>query len=192
MLSFIRKRLPSKDRSTEHLQHVKSNHNQDEHQNDDEIKRSQSTNELDNNNNNEKKKQKKKKKNKFNSSSTVDALVHPSTISSTSETINKSYSDVDYFPMMCGTTSQSNKHDKTSTNNDCSSDCYLNPSDILQTKSDINYVQTKPRVFQIPVIDCRYEDKKLSYKHVDHQRTKVLQQLTEQRIQKKLIKLRNI
>jgi hypothetical protein len=32
MLSFIRKRLPSKDRSNEHLQNVKSNHIQHEHQ----------------------------------------------------------------------------------------------------------------------------------------------------------------
>jgi hypothetical protein len=65
----------------------------------------------------------------------------------------------------------------------------LNPSESVQT---INYVQTtetKARVFQIPVIDCRKEQKLPNYKDIDHQRTKALRELTEQRTQQKLFHL---
>lgn len=45
----------------------------------------------------------------------------------------------------------------------------------------------KPRIFQIPVIDCRKEQQQLpNYKDVDHQRTNALRQVTEQRIQQRL------
>jgi len=122
MLSFIRKRLPSKDRNNEHLQHVKSIQNQVFKflsnylfilflfKKDDQIKRTKSTNELDIQNNENKKIKKNKKKQR--SSLNIDQIVNDSNIS----TINKSYSDVDYFPMMPGALSQSVNHDKTSTN----------------------------------------------------------------------------
>jgi hypothetical protein len=132
MLSFIRKRLPSKDRNNEHLQHVKPNHIQHEHQvfkffslkknlfisffflkGKDEMERTQSANEL-NMNNNQNKKKKKNAKKKTKSSLTLDELVHASNTSSTVNQINKSYSDVDYFPMMPGALSPSNNHDKIS------------------------------------------------------------------------------
>jgi hypothetical protein len=77
------------------------------------MKRTQSANEL-NVNNNEKKKKKKNKK-KERSSATLDELVVDSNISPTINQINKSYSDIDYFPMMPGALSQSINHQKTST-----------------------------------------------------------------------------
>jgi len=77
---------------------------------DDQIKRTKSTNELDIQNNENKKMKKNKKKQR--SSLNIDQIVNDSNIS----TINKSYSDVDYFPMMPGALSQSVNHDKTSTN----------------------------------------------------------------------------
>jgi hypothetical protein len=122
MLSFLRKRLPSKDRNNEHLQQVKSIQNQVFKflsnylfilflfKKDDQIKRTKSTNELDIQNNENKKMKKNKKKQR--SSLNIDQIVNDSNIS----TINKSYSDVDYFPMMPGALSQSINHDKTSTN----------------------------------------------------------------------------
>jgi len=67
---------------------------------------------------------------------------------------------------------------------DSLSDCYLNPSESLQTINGLNYVQT--RVFQIPVIDCRKEQRVMDYKDVDHQRTKALREVTEQRTRQKL------
>jgi hypothetical protein len=44
----------------------------------------------------------------------------------------------------------------------------------------------KTRVFQIPVIDCRKEQRVMDYKDVDHQRTKALREVTEQRTRQKL------
>ncbi len=72
---------------------------------------------------------------------------------------------------------------------DSLSDCYLNPSESLQTINGLNYIQTgemKTRVFQIPVIDCRKEQRVMDYKDVDHQRTKALREVTEQRTRQKL------
>ncbi|CAF1286752.1 unnamed protein product [Rotaria sordida] len=189
MLSFIRKRLPYKDRSNEHLQNAKSNHIQHEHQDDNNMKRTQSTNELNLNNNDNKKK--KKKKNKEMSSSTLDGLALVSNTSPTTNRINKSYSDIDYFPLMPEALFQSNNHDKISKERDSLSDSYLNPSENVHTTSDINYVQTtviKPRVFEIPVIDCRKEQRIPNYKDVDHQRTQAIRQVTQQRTQQRLIK----
>ncbi len=60
----------------------------------------------------------------------------------------------------------------------------------MKTISDINYVQTtvnKPRVFEIPVIDCRKAQPIPNYKEIDHQRTKALKQVTEQRTQEKFV-----
>jgi hypothetical protein len=73
------------------------------------MKRTQSSNELNMNNNENKKKKKNKKKNK--SSLTLNELVHAS---NNPPTINQSYSDIDYFPMMPGALSRSNNHDKIS------------------------------------------------------------------------------
>jgi len=59
----------------------------------------------------------------------------------------------------------------------------------LESVQTINYVQTtetKPRIFQIPVIDCRKEQQIPNYKDVDHQRTKALREVTEQRTQHRL------
>ncbi|UJR29502.1 hypothetical protein I4U23_010719 [Adineta vaga] len=175
MLSFIRKRLPSKDRSDEHLQHVKSN------KDDSHINRSQSNDELSIDNNG-KKKQKKKKKNTIKSSSTLNVLDTSSPIE------NQSYSDVDYFPMMAsGTLSQSVNQNTTSSSDRSSlSDCYFNPSEVMQNIPDLKYVQPvigKPRVFEIPVIDCR-----ANYKDIDHKRTKALRDVTEQRNEKRSTK----
>ena len=64
---------------------------------------------------------------------------------------------------------------------DSLSDCYLNPSENVQT------TVIKPRVFEIPVIDCRNEQQIKNYKDVDHQRTKALREVTEQRIQEKSV-----
>ncbi len=50
----------------------------------------------------------------------------------------------------------------------------------------LNYVQMKTRVFQIPVIDCRNEQRVLDYKDVDHEKTKALREVTQRRIQQKL------
>jgi hypothetical protein len=52
----------------------------------------------------------KKNKKKQRSSSNLDQIVNHSNI----PTINKSYSDVDYFPMMPGALSQSINHNKSS------------------------------------------------------------------------------
>ncbi|CAF0871021.1 unnamed protein product [Adineta ricciae] len=177
MLSFIRKRLPSKDRSDEHFQHIKSN------QDEDRINRSQSNNEL-NGNSHEKKKEKKKKRSiAMKSSSTLNEL-------DTIPIQNQSYSDVDYFPMMSGAFSQqSNDHNKTSSlDRNLMSDCYLNSNDVMKTNNQhIKYAQpvvTKTRAFDIPVVDCRTQPM-TSYKDVDHQRTKALQDVMKQRIDKK-------
>jgi hypothetical protein len=74
---------------------------------------------------------------------------------------------------------------------DSLSDSYLNPSESVKTTtSDINYVQTtviKPRVVEIPVIDCRKEQRIPNYKDVDHQRTKALREVTDHRIQERFI-----
>ncbi len=72
---------------------------------------------------------------------------------------------------------------------DSLSDCYLNPSESVQTTNHINYVQTiatKPRVIQIPVIDCRKEQQVPNYKDADHERMKALREVTEHRIQQRL------
>jgi len=55
---------------------------------------------------------------------------------------------------------------------DSLSDCYLNPSESVQTTNNGNYVQTrviKPRVFEISVIDYRKEQQVPNYNDVDHQ-----------------------
>ena len=39
----------------------------------------------------------------------------------------------------------------------------------------------KPRIFEIPVLDCHREKQLSNYKDVDHQRTKALREITEQR-----------
>ncbi|CAF1124857.1 unnamed protein product [Rotaria sp. Silwood1] len=189
MLAFIRKRLPSKDRSNEHLHNVKLNHNQHGYQpNGDQMKKSESSNDLNVNNNNENKK-KKKKKNKERSSLNQDELIISSNAPPIVNRINISYSDVDYFPMMPGALSQSVNHDKESINRDSLTDCYLNPSESIQTTHNINYrerSQIQSRVFQIPVIDCRQEQWISDYKDVDHQRTKALRDVTEQRREKRV------
>jgi hypothetical protein len=168
------------------------------------MKRTKSANEL-----NIDKKTKKKKKEK--SSSTLDGLVLASNTSPTFDRINKSYSDVDYFPMLPGALSPSINPDITSTNRgknscfvfylnaflfylkDSLSDCYLNPSETMKTVNEIKYVQTnvtKPRVFQISVIDCRTQQQQMpNYKDVDHQRTKALREVTVQRTEKRLVHL---
>jgi hypothetical protein len=64
---------------------------------------------------------------------------------------------------------------------DSLSDCYLIPSENLQT------TVIKPRVFEIPVIDCRKEQRLINSKDVDHQRTKALQETTEQRTQERFV-----
>jgi len=74
------------------------------------MKKTQSANELSTNKNENKKTKKKKKKQR--SSSTVDEFDIASNSSPTINQINKSYSDVDYFPMMPGALSQSINHDK--------------------------------------------------------------------------------
>ncbi len=87
---------------------------------------------------------------------------------------------------MPGALSQSINHDQTSKNRN------KNSLEIQQRPNDINYVQTaviKPQVFQIPVIDCRNEQQIPNYKDLDHQRTKALRELTEQRIQQRLFQL---
>ncbi len=63
---------------------------------------------------------------------------------------------------------------------DSLSDCYLNPSESV---NGLNYVT---RVFQIPVIDCRKEQRVLDYKDVDHEKTKALREVTQQRTKQKL------
>lgn len=68
----------------------------------------------------------------------------------------------------------------------------MNPSETIQTADPMKYVQTtvtKPRIFQIPVIDCRKEQQLPNYKDVDHQRTKALRQVTEQRMEQRLFHL---
>jgi hypothetical protein len=77
------------------------------------MKRTQSSNEL---NENKSKNKKKKKKERY--SSTLDGLSIDPNPSSTVNQVNKSYSDVEYFTMMPSPSSlsQSNNHDKTSTN----------------------------------------------------------------------------
>lgn len=72
------------------------------------MKRTQSANELDLNDNKKKIKKKNKKKERS-SSSTLDQIL----MSSNTSPINKSYSDVDYFPLMPGALSQSNNHGRT-------------------------------------------------------------------------------
>ena len=71
---------------------------------------------------------------------------------------------------------------------DSISDCYINPSESIQTRNDINYVQSnqvKPPVFEIPVIDCRRGRHVLDYKSIDHRRTIALREAIEQRTQKR-------
>src|SRR5271154_889778 len=72
---------------------------------------------------------------------------------------------------------------------DSLSDSYLNTSECVQTTNNSNYVQTTvitPRVFQIPVIDSRKEQRIQNYNDIDHQRTKALRDITEQRTQQRL------
>jgi hypothetical protein len=62
-------------------------------------------------------------------------------------------------------------------------DCYLNPSKSVQIINNINYVQIaaiKPRVFEIPAIDCGKEQRLPNYKDVAHQQTEALRDFTEQ------------
>ncbi|CAF1112677.1 unnamed protein product [Rotaria sordida] len=194
MLSFIRKRFPSKDRSNEHLQNVKSNYIQNEYQdNGNQMNKTESTNDLNVNNNENKKKNKNKnknkKKNKKRSSLTQDEFSFCSNALPIVNQINKSYSDVDYFPMMPGALSKSINNDNESINRDSLSDCYLNLSESIQTTHHMNYIETSQinsRLFQIPVIDCRQEQQISNYKDVDHQRTKALRQVTEERTQKRI------
>ncbi len=71
---------------------------------------------------------------------------------------------------------------------DSLTDCYANPLESLETINRLNYVQTKTtqqRVIEIPVIDCRKEQRVLDYKDVDHAKTNALREVTEQRIQQK-------
>lgn len=72
---------------------------------------------------------------------------------------------------------------------DSLSDCYLNPLESVQTVNDIKCVQPKSRVIQIPVIDCRNQQQIPNYKDVDHQRTKALNDVTQQRADKRLFHL---
>lgn len=69
---------------------------------------------------------------------------------------------------------------------DISSDCYLNPSEIVQKTNGLNYVQTN-RVMEIPVIDCREGQNLRNYNDVDHSRTRALRELTEERTQEKFV-----
>ncbi len=130
MLSFIRKRLPSRDRTNE--RHPIPNRIRHESQvrsrlmtfqliqylfilkDDDQIKRTQSADELNVNNNEDKKKKKKKKKEK--SLSTLNQIDNTSNSSPVTIQINQSYSDVDYFPMMPGALLRSMNHQEISPN----------------------------------------------------------------------------
>jgi hypothetical protein len=111
MLSFIRKRFPSKDRKDEHIKSNKVliievlmriyfvySSKVDDHRN-----RSQSNDEWSVNND--------QKKNTRKSSSTLNELD-----TSSPSIQNQSYSYVDYFPMMPRTLSQSNNQNKTISN----------------------------------------------------------------------------
>ena len=69
---------------------------------------------------------------------------------------------------------------------DISSDCYLNPSESVQKTNGLNYVQTN-RVMDIPVIDCRQEQKVINYNDVDHSRTRALREVKEERTQEKFV-----
>lgn len=69
---------------------------------------------------------------------------------------------------------------------DRTSDCYSNPSEIVQKPTGLNYVQTN-RAFEIPVIDCRQDEQILKYKDVDHSRTRALREVVEQRNQEKFV-----
>ncbi|CAF2587997.1 unnamed protein product [Rotaria sp. Silwood2] len=153
------------------------------------MKKSHSSNDLNVNNNENKKK--KKKKTKERCSLNPDELILSANSSPIVNQVNKSYSDVDYFPMMPGALSQSMKYDNKSINRDSLSDCYLNPSESIQTTHNINYVETsqiQSRKFEIPVIDCRQDQQILNYKDVDHQRTKAIRDVTEQHAQKRSAK----
>ncbi|CAF3068552.1 unnamed protein product [Rotaria socialis] len=189
MLSFIRKRFPSKDRSNEHLQNMKSHYIHHEYQNDDQLRKSQSTNDINVNSNVKKKKKKKNKKDKERCSSTVDALNVSSNVSPMDNLINRSYSDVDYFPMMPGRLFQSMNRDKKLTSLDSSSDPYLNSSEIMEPTNVNTYrkvSQIKTQTFEISVIDCRQAHQIPNYKDVDYQRTKALRGVTEELTKKKI------
>ncbi|CAF4013235.1 unnamed protein product [Rotaria magnacalcarata] len=193
MLSFIRKRFPSKDRSNEHLQNMKSHHIHHEYQSDDQLRKSQSTNDINVNSNVKKKKKKKNKKDKERCSSTVDTLNVSSSVSPMSNLINRSYSDVDYFPMMPGPLCQSMNRDKQLTSHDSSSDSYLNSSEIMKPTNVNTYMevsQIKTQVFEIPVIDCRQDHQIPNYKDIDYQRTKALRGVTEELTKKRLCRLK--
>lgn len=79
------------------------------------MKKTQSTNDLDVNHHENRKKNKKKKKERC--SSAWDEFAVPSNTSQMVNRINKSYSNVDYFPMMAGAFSRSIGNSKTSIHN---------------------------------------------------------------------------
>jgi hypothetical protein len=75
---------------------------------------------------------------------------------------------------------------------DSLSDYYINPLENVTTTNNINHVWIvvmKPRIFEIPVINCRREQRLPNYKDVDHQGTKALRKITEQRTQQTLFQL---
>ncbi|UJR20381.1 hypothetical protein I4U23_023512 [Adineta vaga] len=111
MLSFIRKRLPSKDQSYEH-EICKERNNEQIKQVD--LEEDSRVNE-----------RKKKKKEKMKPS--INELVISSSIRA-----NQSYSDIDYLPMSFGGLTKATPDSNISETNDC----YINPSDINQINRD--------------------------------------------------------
>ena len=142
-------------------------------------------------------KKKKKKKKKSQSKEISSSVDHFPNVLSDISPVNRPYSDVDYFPLMPGALSHPINQQRISTHSgkdivfsffvfleicdllDTTSDCYINPLEIVQTN----------RVFQIPVIDCREEEEEqvLKYKDIDHARTRALREVVQERNQDKFV-----
>ncbi|CAF2697379.1 unnamed protein product [Rotaria sp. Silwood2] len=117
MLSCIGKRSSSKDRYNQH-QIFK---------NDEGMKKLVSEDEDDHNN-------KTKKNTKKQSSSTISELVLHFNISPNVNQINQSYSPIDYYPMISNSLLENVNNEKLSTSHESLSDCYLNPSTIIEVR----------------------------------------------------------
>ena len=183
MFSFIRKRLPSKDRSHEG-QGMKARPGET-------MQKSESEKDL----HVDRTKKKKKTPKKGQSSLSIDELVCGPTVSPSNERINQSYSDVDYLPMMprqvpekriSQTSSQFSRsllslvHRQISLL-DTLSDCYFNPSELLEDRRSPPSIHSKGPVIDIPVVFLGKEGERRNYKDIDHQRTRALNETAELR-----------
>ncbi|CAF0978357.1 unnamed protein product [Rotaria sordida] len=116
--------------------------------NDEHMKKLES--EEDDHDHNHQKQQNEKKQ----SSSAINELVVHFNVSPNISQINQSYSSIDYCPMMSDGVLGNVNNEKLSTSHKSLFDCYLNPSENIETKSDTSYMQTtviQSLVVKLPV-----------------------------------------